>query len=126
MGQINFDPDQARYLAGKLAAGAEGIASAPKINVTGGVRMSFTQQINKALHSVKTTANGNKGTYARWMQDYSDRMAQATTYQETFEEGVQMQLQAEQKKVEGTQQSYKPASSSSDKPKTIDRPVIDI
>lgn len=122
-GQYNFNAEEARYLAGKLAEGAEQIAAAPKIAVTGGVRMSFTEKINEMLHTFKSTANGNKDTYSRWMQDYSARMSQATDYQEAFEEGVQMQLRVEQQKIESTQQSSKPKTSS--KPK-IDRPTIDI
>lgn len=123
MGQYNFDPDQAWHLASKLAEGAQQIASVPPIGVEGGVRMTFTEDINNALHSCKSAANGNKTAYSQWMQDYADRMRKATEYQETFEEGIQMQARAAQKKVEDApQSSSKPKQSG----KTVDRPTIDI
>ena len=123
MGQYNFDSEQARQLASRLIAGARQIAAAPQIGVTGGVRMSFTENINRALQAYKTAANGNKDAYSQWMQDYANRMLDATEYQETFEDGVRMQARVEQQKVEDTpQSSSKPQQSD----KTIDRPTNDI
>ncbi|WP_154055004.1 hypothetical protein [Bifidobacterium bifidum] len=123
MGQYNFDSEQARQLASRLIAGARQIAAAPQIGVTGGVRMSFTENINRTLQAYKTAANGNKDAYSQWMQDYANRMLDATEYQETFEDGVRMQARVEQQKVEDTpQSSSKPQQSD----KTIDRPTIDI
>ena len=100
-GTIAYDGEEAKRHANNLSRKSQECASAPDVQVTGGVNLDMTgvNQINAKLRKLTDVVNTNKRSYAGWMQDYADRLVQASRYGEVFEEGVVMQTKVRTQQV---------------------------
>lgn len=95
-----YDADEARQLSRTLDDKALQCASAPDIQVHGGVRMTFTEHINESLRNLRDTSNKDKIAYAKWMHTYARNLELATRSTEAFEEGLTQKLATAAAQVE--------------------------